>query len=1119
MTNICGCCEGLDKLTPLSIINRPGLDALVYRVGTHASFLESMLACLSNSEFPELSLLSTRTKDDPSIALLDAWATVADVLIFYQERIANEGYLRTATERRSILELARLIGYQPRPGVSASVYLGFSMDKDARGDIPAGTRAQSVPGPGELPQSFETSEALPAREEWNGLKPRLSRPQNITRSNVNTINDIYFAGTTTNLKVNDLLLFVFGNRPNQQFVRYVSSVETQIDKKGHWKRTWVSLQPATAAASVVSAKAAEILNTVEKYQEIDSFGVSKSTAMARRVIGFTEKIQRLITTEMSNRELLKVLHEVLPELREEHAIAAEGHYDRLKPWVGGLVSELSSIESELKKTVKQPANVTFSSLSARRRYGYYPANDTVLSTLVTNELIEPLSKVPSIQPANEQRLTRSIQQIFDRKSDMGPRLLGSLKSQLKPLLYSAIKAAPVSAMNAVKVYALRTTSPLFGHNAPKKPLRFDPSSGEILEVGEWPVFKNLDKIIIRHEQSDVVQIDGEQSKILADSWLVVQTAATRLTDTATIIAKARNPESDTLGISSTSRADYGISGKTTRIRLANPQTPTESIRWITKILDDDNPEPDPNEDFQAIRKTMLFAESELLPLAEEPILAEENIQAQTLAPIEGIEIELAQLYDGLEAGRWAIVSGKRYDAPGVHASELLMVAAIEQRFDPNLPGDYSHTVLKLANAMNYQYKRDNVTIYGNVVKATHGETRKQVLGSGDGSKRFQQFTLSYAPLTHVAANTPAGIESTLEMRVNDILWEEAVSLFGLDSNDRKYITSTDNDDKTSVRFGDGNRGLRLPSGLENVTAAYRSGIGSGGNVTAEQISLLATRPLGVKAVINPLPATGGSDRDTRDQARRNAPYAIMALDRLVSVQDYADFARTFAGVGKASATRLPDGQRQLVYVTIAGADDIPISQTSDLYRSLRAAFYKYGDPHQPVELAVRELIVLIIQAKVRIKTDYQWETVEPNVRSALLDHFSFEQRDLGQDAWLSEAIATIKGVAGVKYVDVDVFDGLVETDSTEDLIQSIEKLADPEDPENPNSLLSAKQPKAHITAEMARLPEAQYFYTRRSLLQKAEELNLEQRKVVIMPAQLAVLKADIKDTLILTELT
>ena len=70
-----------------------------------------------------LAGLTTRDPSDPSIALLDAWAVVADVLTFYQERIANEGYLPTALERRSLLELSRLIGYRLRPGVSASVRL------------------------------------------------------------------------------------------------------------------------------------------------------------------------------------------------------------------------------------------------------------------------------------------------------------------------------------------------------------------------------------------------------------------------------------------------------------------------------------------------------------------------------------------------------------------------------------------------------------------------------------------------------------------------------------------------------------------------------------------------------------------------------------------------------------------------------------------------------------------------------------------------------------------------------------------------------------------------------------------------------------------------------------
>ena len=203
MKQLCGCCEGTEPLTPAPTANRPGLSALAYRVGTHGSFLETMLARLSShslgaspldsyspagaaqTEAPParpLAALSTRETRDAAIAFLDAWATVADVLTFYQERIANEGYLRTATERRSLVELARLIGYRPRPGVASSVHLAYTLDDGSEATIPAGSRTQSMPAEaGELPQTFETTEDLFARAEWNLLQPRLTRPPDARR--------------------------------------------------------------------------------------------------------------------------------------------------------------------------------------------------------------------------------------------------------------------------------------------------------------------------------------------------------------------------------------------------------------------------------------------------------------------------------------------------------------------------------------------------------------------------------------------------------------------------------------------------------------------------------------------------------------------------------------------------------------------------------------------------------------------------------------------------------------------------------------------------------------------------------------------------------------------------
>ena len=78
-----------------------------------------MLARLSSADYPALAPLTTRSDDDFTIGLLDATAVVLDILTFYQERLANESYLRTATQLDSLTQLSQLIGYQPGPGVSA----------------------------------------------------------------------------------------------------------------------------------------------------------------------------------------------------------------------------------------------------------------------------------------------------------------------------------------------------------------------------------------------------------------------------------------------------------------------------------------------------------------------------------------------------------------------------------------------------------------------------------------------------------------------------------------------------------------------------------------------------------------------------------------------------------------------------------------------------------------------------------------------------------------------------------------------------------------------------------------------------------------------------------------
>jgi hypothetical protein len=1241
MKRPCGCCSGIQVLTPEPEANRPGLSAISYRAGTHASFLESMLARITTlyldvpisvgsqtvqrifplaglvqkdpNEFVKAgSALSTRERNDPSIALMDAWATLADVITFYQERIANEGFLRTATERRSILELAKLVGYKLRPGVSSSVYLAFTVNDGFNGVVPKGTRAQSIPGTGERPQFFETYEDLAARDVWNKLKPRLTRPQVITLAtddsgqpiqidpgtDAATRDTLYFKGISTNLKTGDVLLIVAGNGPNQQVVRTIKEVELQPDPTpAKQDRTEVTLvEPPFSATGSPSEI---VTNAVQPFIH-DASAIFENSAVASQVAQILKDLRKSVTANPES--AADQVTGILPKIEEIHDAAESRKFTRLEPWLQDLVDTLNALIQSLAGT------------SASVPEGGVP--DTVkpvpiklsltaspLQNLVN--ILKPLSKPPSLQPANTFQLPRTVREAFAPASDIAPRLLGTFHPAAAGKLYKAWSgvAAPVA---RVEVYAMRAKSGLFGNNAPKQAIIPPPQGGNIegsdsgsdgspVKFQEWTLTGTADAA-----DGTTIHLETPNDKVLAGSWMVVDTSAVGkikvVPSPGLLYAKAGAKPQD---VSSVTRADYGMSGKTTRIKLTNPET-SAPVKWFENGNVSDKLE---NHDFLAIRNTVVYAQPERLDLAEEPLDVD----------IEGDHIELQYLYDGLDSGRWIIVSGERTDianTSGVTASELVMVSSVVQgshapncavfpgalippvgqfpfsqiyyTTDPNLFGDrlivgelgvdpnlllqtqpskdqppnppnqqycdqvqlaqgvyvnayvpsaaelegnfdstfigllvdpstrvpYEkatlpvpnvggvfawristqpvHTILKLAKELAYTYDADTVNIYANVVKATHGQTQGEVLGNGDSSQSLQEFPLHQSPLTYLPAPIPSGAESTLSLRVNEVEWHEADNLFELGPTDREYTTVANNSGQTKAITGNGEHGSRVPTGTANVKAVYRSGTGKVGNVQAEQISQLATQPLGVKSVINPLPAGGGADGDTRDQARRNIPIGTLALDRLVSVVDYADFTRKFAGIAKASALRLSDGRKLLVHLTIAGKDDVLIDPTTDLYKALLQALYNAGDPNQPLQIALRRLKVLVINAGIKVQADYLWEFVAPRIRAALLDLYSFENRELGQSAFRSEAVSAAQAVEGVEYVDMRSFDSIAESVTAEQLA----------------NLAGTLTLKPLVEAELAQVNSTERDPAKR-----------------ISPAELVILTPDIPDTLILTEIT
>jgi predicted phage baseplate assembly protein len=837
----CGCCEGLGPDTPAPIDNRPGLPAIAYRAGTFAQFKTSMLAALSSAARPSLRDLATREEDDFSIALVDSWATVCDVLTFYEERAANESYLRTATERLSLLELARLIGYELRPGVSATAQLAFELEQapgaPPRATIAAGVPVMSVPAPDELPQTFETAEELMARPVWNVLRPRRRRPQGLAKG----MKSITLAGMGLNVKPGDDVLVVVTPNGKQRALR--TAVNVTEDAQANTTRIDFTTTPARPRRH-----------------------------RASRLPAATITEQKLPLTDDVIRSLV------------------------------------------LERTWDAADLLTFATTQE------WPLD----------ELSESVSKLLATAPA---------------RGDAG-------------------------------AWVFRTRAAIFGHNAPAwgslpAVLRYgerttDASGAQVVVAAAYPTSWENRTLADDAGTNRFVYLDNTYPKLVKGGWIALvhpgKRASYRIEDSV-----------------DTSRSDFTINAKVTRLTM------------------------DRDAGFHtfSMRGTSVRGESQRLALADVPITD----------PVEGARISLDGFHPELQPGRSAILEGEPVDLPGVRVREVLRFERV------TIEGGY--TVLALSAALGHRYLRTTVTINANIALATMGESKQEVLGSGDASQPYQRFVLRQPPLTHVSAPTATGSESTLEVRVDGVLWHEAPTLYGLGPNDRVYITRLDASGNTSVEFGDGRTGARLPTGAENVAASYRKGIGLGGLVDAGQLSLLVRRPPSVKAVANPLPAEGAADPEHEDEARRNAPLRVLTLDRVVSLEDFEDFASAFAGLAKALATSIWDPRGNWVLLTIAGPGGAIVQPGSELAVNLTRAIVDLGDVGARFELRAFRPALFEVGAKLAVDPEHLAERVLAAADGALRTAFSFDSRSFGAPVAQSEVEAVLQDVDGVVGVDLD----------------------------------------------------------------------------------------------------
>lgn len=337
---------------------------------------------------------------------------------------------------------------------------------------------------------------------------------------------------------------------------------------------------------------------------------------------------------------------------------------------------------------------------------------------------------------------------------------------------------------------------------------------------------------------------------------------------------------------------------------------------------------------------------------------------------------------------------------------------------------------------DFQLDNPTVDVYGNVVKVTQGKKQKEVvLGNGDARVAFQTFKLPKFPLTHV--NTETGeCEPRIEVYVGGRMWKRVDTLLECKPSDEVYVVREDDESISRVQFGDGKTGRRLPTGSDNITAIYWTGIGAYGEAIEGNDPQAGEKLNRLGKVRLPGVVSGGCEPESSENARCASPGKVQSLSRLVSLKDFESEALAIPGVQMASA----------VYDILDGTPTILLTVLMENGRekelqSVRDTINRYntcrGAQRYPVSIIESKHLYVYIDADVGYDPIMKWQVIEKNIREALgamgdegngtdSSHglFSIGMRGFGENEYATRVEGVMQNVDGVVWVKVKCFSAI-----------------------------------------------------------------------------------------------
>jgi len=1025
----CGCCSVVP--TDTSPANRPWLSAVAYRLGTFASFRRELVDELSHT--PELAGLTARVSDDYTITVIELWSAVADVLTFYQERIANEAFLRTATLRDSMLRLVRLIDYQLASGAAATTQLAFTLDAGARALIPARTRAQSVPAEGETPQKFETLADLLADARLNRLRlfPATSAASPTAAGTAQAIlaPDAESIANASALAAGDRVALYAPTALETLTVQRVIARDDVLTLE------WQS----PIAGTVFGSASAATDPATRAYKLGRSFHLFGFDAPESVVVSALKTAGDPTTAYLAQATTDYTLH---GDGTVGNQISLDARYAGLKP--GAVVLAISTLaggtraipfvvsgagERKVQRSATSSAvtvtsqtgtvtQLTLTPLGPQSLADLLPSGD--IRDVVVHELVdEPLRFWPY---AYAGIVASSDAWLAGRRSGWSSIEVGRTIEKGAYKAGTSIDVADLPSGRAVLLTDARGGAPvnatIAGASLAGLDISFEPTSTDAVSITKLGLAPDqvtpVTALVSAPLGATIAVPAGARELQVTIGALPPQTislpaslpaSATRAQVAAAMQAAIRaalptTPSfaqacvfaipSDAIAIVPGMASDRVSLGPSTNDAATVVALGFDSarVRWLDGVMSARITTPAP-----------FFTANLRVRLGIDPPVDRTLGFFPISVAILALEITIFWGY-----GAAARPDGRMIVLPPAPVREPRSFVHLSLALD-------TPVVLDAASAV----------LLGNVAPASHGETvRNEVLGDGDASVAFQKFALKKKPLTFVPSAGAGGVASSLQLLVNGVRWTEVPTLYGARPNDQIFTTRLADDATTTVQFGDGITGARVPTGRQNIVATYRQGLGLAGRVRAGAISTLLDRPTGVKGVVNLVAADGGADPQTMDRARQAAPGTVRTFGRAVSLRDFEDAALMAGEVAKATATWVWAGERRAIHLTIAAQGGTTFS--ADGLKRIAATLLAERDPNHKLLIANYAPVAVLVDASIIVDARYVTAEVLAAARAALLRDLSFDQRRFAQPVYLSEIFAVLQNVAGVAAVDVDTLD-------------------------------------------------------------------------------------------------